>query len=287
MDQINAAHDLTRAAGPDRVALAAPGPGTTTRSTEDLPWTSVGRDGTEAKVLRLDPGIGASVTLLRFARGATTGLHTHTALATSYFLSGSLLDFQGEAGSGELGVNLPGATHDACATADSILVSRLDGPVLGVELTPELRGSDRDDPLTPVRSEVLGPPDINITAAGVAWEATAFPGVERRTLWQAGPNQSVAVVRLQPGAEVPRHLHFRPLDTYVLAGEFRDEGGRYAAGDYAYTGAGTRRSLTSATGCELLCWADGPAVFAGGLVEGLYVPPSRLYRDGHPSSWRQ
>lgn len=271
---MNPAHDLHRAAArPADLAPVETEPGTTARTTEDLPWVPVGRGGTEAKVLRLDPTVGASVTLLRFAEGTTTGLHTHLALATSYFLQGALQDFQGHAGEGELGVNLPGATHDACALQTSVLVSRLDGPVMALELSDELRGPDRDDQLTPVRTDVLGPPDINVRVGDLPWEPTAFDGVERRTLWQAGPNQAVAVLRLHPGAQVPRHLHLRALDAYVLTGELRDEQGTYAAGDYARTGAGTRRSLVSSTGCEVLVWADGPAVFALGTTERLYVPP--------------
>lgn len=245
------------------------------RRTADLAWTPVAQPGTEVMVLRTDPRSGASVALLRFAAGSTTGLHSHSALATSYFLSGSLIDFQGLAGAGELGVNLAGATHDAHAPEDAVLVSRLEGPVHALELTEELRGEDRDDPLTPVRTDILGPPDINIDVAGVAWEPTAFDGVARRTLWQAGPNWSVAVLRLAPGAEVPRHLHVGPLDTYVLSGELRDEQGEYARGDYTCSGAGTRRSLRSGTGAELLCWADGPAVFGHGVTERLYLPTAQ------------
>lgn len=275
MTAVNPAHDLDRAARAGDTDPALPDrPGTVVRPAGTLPWAPLPQDGTEALVLRTDPRTGAGVSMLRFAEGSTTGLHRHAALATSWFVSGSLLDFQGPAGAGELGVNLPGATHDACARQDTLLLSRLDGPVHPVPLTAELRGPDRDDPLTPVRTDVLGPPDVNVLAAAVAWEHTRFPGVARRTLWQAGPNRAVALLRLAPGTTVPRHLHLAPLDTYVLRGAVRDDEREYAEGDYAFTGTGTRRSLRSDTGAELLVWADGPAVFAPGVVERLYMPPA-------------
>jgi quercetin dioxygenase-like cupin family protein len=269
---LNTAHDLGSA------ALAADpvvpdGPGTTSRPAGDMPWMPTGRDGISVKVLRVAAERGGTFTLLRMDRDSTTGLHTHLAPASSYFLSGQLLDFQGLAVAGELGVNPSGTTHDALAIEESILVSRLDGPVHGIPLTPEMRGDDRDDALTPVRTDVLGPPDIQVRVESRPWEATAFPGVLRRTLWQDGPNVAVSTLRLAPGAEVPDHLHYRPLEVYVLDGAVRDGVAEYTAGEYAYTGAGTRRALRSTDGCELLCWADGPAVFRPGVTERLYLPP--------------
>lgn len=276
-DAVNPVHDLGRAAGRDAShPVSERLPGTVCRSTDLLSWVPVGRDGTEVKVLRVEPERGASVALLRFSRGASTGLHTHLAPASSYFLSGSLLDFQGLAVAGELGVNPAGTIHDAYAPEDAILVSRLEGPVHAVELVDALRGADRDDPLAPVRTDVLGPPDINIRAADVDWEPTAFEGVHRRTLWQEGPNQSVSMLRLDAGAEVPAHLHIRPLDAYVLSGDLRADRGDYTAGDYTYSGPGTTRALRSSGGCEILCWSDGPAVFGADCAERLYLPPAKV-----------
>lgn len=272
MTGLNTAHDLGGAAQASD-PVVPDGPGTTTRPAAAMPWVPTGRDGISVKVLRVAAERGGTFTLLRMDRDSTTGLHTHLAPASSYFLTGRLLDFQGIAESGELGVNPTGTTHDALAIEESILVSRLDGPVHGIPMTPELRGEDRDDALTPVRTDVLGPPDIQIRSESRPWEATAFDGVLRRTLWQDGPNVAVSILRLEPGAEVPEHLHFRPLEVYVLQGSVRDGAAEYVAGEYAYTGAGTRRTLRSDAGCALLCWADGPAVFRPGVAERLYLPP--------------
>lgn len=62
----------------------------------------------------------------------------------------------------------------------------------------------------------------------------------------------VALLRYQPGAKIPLHLH-RGLETVlVLEGAQSDENGTYAAGTLATNPAGSTHSVTSETGCVVL-----------------------------------
>ncbi|HRH93635.1 MAG TPA: hypothetical protein PKV72_03840 [Candidatus Peribacteria bacterium] len=57
-------------------------------------------------------------------------MHQHRGVATSFVLDGALVDFAGPISLHQAGINLHGATHDAIAYQHTLLVSRLEGPVV-------------------------------------------------------------------------------------------------------------------------------------------------------------
>lgn len=62
----------------------------------------------------------------------------------------------------------------------------------------------------------------------------------------------VALLRYQPGASVPRHIH-RGLETVlVLDGAQSDENGTYEAGSLAVNPVGSVHSVASENGCVVL-----------------------------------
>lgn len=62
----------------------------------------------------------------------------------------------------------------------------------------------------------------------------------------------VALLRYQPGAKIPLHVH-RGLETIlVLEGAQSDENGTYIAGTLATNPAGSRHSVASEMGCVVL-----------------------------------
>lgn len=62
------------------------------------------------------------------------------------------------------------------------------------------------------------------------WKTT-YPGVRQLDLAGQGDGPSVELMRIEPGTRLPRHTHRGTEYTLVLQGAFRDEGGRFGAGD--------------------------------------------------------
>ena len=100
----------------------------------------------------------------------------------------------------------------------------------------------------------------NRAFAGLAqdgWRDLAFEpfrdGVTAHWLEQGGPDgPSLAILRYEPGASVPRHRH-RGLETIlVLDGVQSDESGDYSVGTVVVNPAGSEHSVWSKDGCAVL-----------------------------------
>jgi anti-sigma factor ChrR (cupin superfamily) len=68
----------------------------------------------------------------------------------------------------------------------------------------------------------------------------------------------VALLKYQPGASVPRHLHQGLETILVLDGVQSDEAGDYGEGSYVVNAAGTEHSVWSDEGCVVLIQWDRP-----------------------------
>ncbi|MEM8837739.1 MAG: cupin domain-containing protein [Pseudomonadota bacterium] len=95
------------------------------------------------------------------------------------------------------------------------------------------------------------------------WEALPFEpfreGIEICTLVEGEP--SVAVLRYEPGARVPRHRHTGLETILVLAGMQSDEAGNYAAGTFVANPVGSEHSVWSEDGCVVLIQWEKPVEF--------------------------
>src|SRR5688572_2221977 len=96
-----------------QTAAAAKANGVYIFALDDMPWRELGRFGVKDKSVREERDSGLYLGLIAFEPMSRTGLHQHLGTALSYFLAGSLSDYQGSAGEGMAGINLAGATHDA------------------------------------------------------------------------------------------------------------------------------------------------------------------------------
>ena len=98
-----------------------------------------------------------------------------------------------------------------------------------------------------------------------------YPGTERRHFaidtkaadWQdGGPGrevlplygedgypESIRLVRLAPGTDVPEHDHPGGEEVFVIEGGIEDEDGRYCAGDWLRSPPGSRHRVRSEQGC--------------------------------------
>lgn len=86
----------------------------------------------------------------------------------------------------------------------------------------------------------------------------------RRLFRHPDTGYEVAMLRYEPGASVPRHLHQDDEHVYVLSGSQQDERGVYPAGSYVFNAAGSRHDVYSEDGCLVLIHWLAPVRFEHG-----------------------
>lgn len=74
---------------------------------------------------------------------------------------------------------------------------------------------------------------------------------------------SLALLRYQPGAKVPRHLHQGLETVIVLEGAQSDENGDYRAGAVVLNPEGSEHSVSSPEGCVVLIHWTRPVLILG------------------------
>jgi anti-sigma factor ChrR (cupin superfamily) len=74
-------------------------------------------------------------------------------------------------------------------------------------------------------------------------------------------NDRTALLRYEPGATVPEHLHRGRETIYVLEGSQEDHTGVHTAGTWLSNPPGTRHSIRSPEGCLVLIHWSRPVEF--------------------------
>jgi len=245
-------------------AIASPShqaaPGVYAYDVESLPWRDTPRGTAREKSVRDDKQAGLFLGLVAFDPLSRSGVHQHLATATSYFLSGSLTDYQGTTSSGAVGINLAGATHDAVSYPGCLLVSRLEGPVVipdgGLAIHPHANYAA----LGKVAPDT--PPDITVVLEDAVPVPSRFPGVLRRPLFDyagTADNRRLCALTLWPGMPPLRLKHTALTDFFILAGDLLLNGAAVAGPSFVIIEPGAEVSLATFYGCSLLAWAEGPA----------------------------
>lgn len=228
-------------------------------------WTEVGKAGIRQKVVRLDRAAGRFLGLIAFDPLVRTGLHRHLGPAASVFLDGALADHQGEASAGQVGINLPGATHDAVAYRPTLLFSRLDGPVVyaRAEAVSELHAGARHGTFDgPAAAE----PDVLVTPAALAPVPTGIAGVRRKPVFDyriSGFDRRMSELTLAPGAALPAHVASAPVEIFLVAGDLAANGLAAVGPAVALLEPEREISLRSVHGCRIFVWTDGPSRWSG------------------------
>lgn len=95
------------------------------------------------------------------------------------------------------------------------------------------------------------------------WRDVAYrpfrEGIEICDMYEDGAH--VALLRYQPGAQVPRHRHQGLETVIVLQGSQSDEGGTYGAGTCVFNPRGSEHSVWSDEGCVVLIQWVQPVYF--------------------------
>jgi anti-sigma factor ChrR (cupin superfamily) len=104
------------------------------------------------------------------------------------------------------------------------------------------------------------PPEI-LQNSEAGWQQLR-EGVALRLLFlDSDTEYRVGLIRFEPGASVPLHLHTGDEHIYVLSGSQQDERGLYSAGSYIYNPQGSRHSVISQKGCMVLAHWHKPVKF--------------------------
>jgi hypothetical protein len=235
-------------------------PGVYSYDMESLPWRDTPRGTAREKAVRRDAEKGLFLGMIVFDPLSRSGVHQHLATATSYLLSGSLTDYQTTTGEGAVGINLPGATHDAVTFPGAMLVARLEGPVIipdgGLAIHPHANHAAVRN------STVETPPEIIVVLKDAVPVPTRFSGVVRRPLFDyagTGDNRRMCALTLWPGAAPMRVKHSALTDFFILAGDLQLDGTTVSGPAFVVNEPGAEVTIGTEYGCSLLVWAEGPA----------------------------
>ncbi len=84
-------------------------------------------------------------------------------------------------------------------------------------------------------------------AANRQWIATDYSGIERSLFRNNDTGGRSSVVRLNAGAQFPRHAHQGSEEVLVLAGSVRIGGVELSTGDYLFTSPGEEHDVAAVT----------------------------------------
>ena len=235
-----------------------------------LPWQATDNPGLWLKPVRHDDARGLYLGLVKFAAFTRSGLHQHQGVATSFVLEGGLTDYHGSLLLHEVGINLKGATHDAIAYADTVLCSRLEGPVLyrpGGDISGVHAGSRHAAFTNP---DPHAAPEINVPADTVPAYETGIPGIRRQMLFDyagTGSAHRMVQLRLTPGAQA-RFKASALTELWVRAGTVQVGRTSAHANHFIVCEPGAPVSLSCEFGAMLIAWAEGPEQGSGGSLFG-------------------
>jgi hypothetical protein len=230
---------------------------------EELTWKDASKPGLRLAPVHENRETGRFLGLLGFEAMTNSGLHQHGDVGFSYLLSGSIRDYAGKTEAGEMGINLPGATHDAIAYVPSVVASRLDGHVLyvgeGESDAPHLHAGGRFAAFTNQHPEEA--PTINIAVERIPASVTRVAGLLRRMISDyrgtAHDFRNVALT-LIPGTHVPAFQTRAPIEIFVIAGALEVNGQVAPGGGFCMIEGDAQVKMSSGAGTFLVAWSEAP-----------------------------
>jgi hypothetical protein len=235
-----------------------------------LAWVETPEPGLRLKPVRYDDERGLFFGLVGFAPMTRSGLHQHQDVAISFVIDGGLTDYHGGLALHEAGINLRGATHDAIAYQNTVLVARLQGPVIYPPERGELSGlhaGSRHGAVWNPAPEV--PPETNVRLDAVPSAQTGIAGLRRQMGFDyAGTGHAHRFVQLAfaPGTECPPWRATALVELWVRGGLIEIDGVASHANTLISIEPGAEVRWRSPHGALLLAWAEGPEAWPDGAV---------------------
>ena len=226
-----------------------------------MPWEETARPGLRLKSIRIDDDRGEFLGQIGFDPCVRSGLHQHQGVATSFILEGGLTDYMGHVNLNEVGINYRGSTHDAISYVPTVLVSKLEAPVIyppedkllsGVHAGSTYRSFRNPDP------EIA--PEINVAVDRVASAATGIAGLGRQMIYDyagTGTDRRLVQWKLRPETEVPAWQANDWTELWVRGGEIAVNGQKAFANCFVVIEPGATVRIDSPFGALALVWAEG------------------------------
>lgn len=180
------------------------------------------------------PEAGRVTSLVRYLPGSAFHAHGHPDGEEILVLDGVFTDETGDHPAGSYLLNPEGFEHAPSSRPGCVLFVKLrqyGGP---------------------------GRATVRIDAARAAWSPDrSIPGVEVLELYHADPHpESMRLVRIAAGAEVPAQRFPRGEEVFVVSGAFRDEHGAYRPGSWVRYPPGSGHTPRTDGGCSLYVKKD-------------------------------
>jgi len=118
--------------------------------------------------------------------------------------------------------------------------------------TPDLPGEDR---LAPLAARYVAVGDL-------PWRATRWDGIKMKILMEDKEKGLLtALMRWEPGTQLPLHEHVRIEQTYVLEGSLADDEGVATAGNFVWRPQGSQHVASAPEGALILAFFLQPNRF--------------------------
>ena len=204
----------------------------------EVEWTAM-TPAIKAKSLWSDPAIKRRAQLTRFEPGAILPMHRHEGDELFYVIEGSLADEHGVTTAGNVGYRPEGCVHSVTSKNGATVLAIITG---GIEPATDPAGA---------------PPSQSFNLCEIAW-VDAMPGVRQKLIWQHKESRRrAALVRFEPGAQLPRHKHLGDELIFVIEGSNADESGEVLTGNLNFRPNGCVHSVSSKNGGTILALVTG------------------------------
>ncbi len=169
---------------------------------------------------------GRVTSLVRFDPGARFPAHGHPDGEEILVLDGTFSDESGSYSKGMFLLNPEGSHHEPWSDEGCLLFVKL----------RQYPGAGRDY--------------VQVDTLSAPWRETGAAGSSQLVLHEdATTGEQISLYRMAPGCEVPEHNHPGGEELFVLEGGLEDQYGRYEAGCWGRSPAGSHHWAKSETGC--------------------------------------